>query len=130
MAAVLYVRSFWVAMVCLLIEYIVAECWFGPTIAALQTSLPARARGIRIGVFGLITTTFGSLITFILGFLLKDGAPTITIQNTLMVSIGVSYFVSSIIFSLSAWYMKHGKPRECSSPTNILTPLLLATHDE
>ncbi len=130
MAAVLYVRNFWVATVCLLIEYIVAECWFGPTIAALQTSLPTRARGIGIGAFGLITTTFGSLMTFILGFLLKDGAPTITIQNTLMVSIGVSYFISSMIFSLSAWYMKHGKPIECSSPTNILTPLLLATDDE
>ncbi len=131
MATVLYVGNFWVAMTGLLLEYIVAECWFGPVIAALQTSLPTRARGIGIGAFGLITTMFGSLMTFILGVLLKDGASTATIQTTLMISIGVSYFISSMIFSLSAWHMKHGQSIEYSnSLTNSLSPLLRATDND
>ncbi len=129
MAPVLYTGNFWVAMTGLLLEYVVAECWFGPAIAALQTSLPTRARGIGLGAFGLITTMFGSLMTFILGFLLKDGASAVTIQTTLMVSIGVSYFISSMIFSQSAWHMKHSQSVEYSRPPNSLTPLLKTTDD-
>jgi len=39
----------------LLAEYLVAECWFGPTLASLFSAVPVRRRGAAQGVFSVLT---------------------------------------------------------------------------
>lgn len=43
--------NFYVSLGFLLAEYIVAECWFGPTVTILQEGLPPNVRGVGQGVF-------------------------------------------------------------------------------
>ena len=39
----------------LFLEYLFAECWFGPTIAGLQAAAPPSAQGLTTGVFSCLT---------------------------------------------------------------------------
>lgn len=60
--------NFYVSMLCgLFMEYLVAECWFGPYMSALQSSLPPRVRGLGISVMMFSATFFGSLMSFAIG---------------------------------------------------------------
>lgn len=43
--------DFYTSLGFLLAEYIVAECWFGPTVTILQEDLPPNVRGVGQGVF-------------------------------------------------------------------------------
>lgn len=43
--------NFYVSLAFLLAEYVVAECWFGPTVTILQEGLPSTVRGVGQGVF-------------------------------------------------------------------------------
>lgn len=43
--------DFYTSLAFLLAEYIVAECWFGPTVTILQEDLPASVRGVGQGIF-------------------------------------------------------------------------------
>ena len=55
-------------MLCgLFMEYLVAECWFGPYMSALQSSLPPRVRGLGISVMMFSATFFGSLMSYAIG---------------------------------------------------------------
>eukprot|EP00667_Euglena_gracilis_P003684 EG_transcript_3697 len=47
------------ALFCLFLEYLVAECWFGPTLASLYDSVPQDKRGSAQGLFSTLTA-FGS----------------------------------------------------------------------
>jgi len=60
--------NFYVSMLCgLFLEYLVAECWFGPYMSALQSSLPPRVRGLGISVMMFSATFFGSLMSYAIG---------------------------------------------------------------
>ena len=52
----------------LLAEYLVAECWIGPTLAALFESVGSDRRGTAQGVFSL-TTAAGNLMPLVVGAL-------------------------------------------------------------
>ena len=43
------------ALTFLFFEYIFAECWFGPTLAALFAVVPAELRGTAQGLFSMLT---------------------------------------------------------------------------
>jgi hypothetical protein len=60
--------SFQVAMTWLTVEYLVAECWFGPTISTLLSTVPSRIGGTAQGLFTL-TGAMANLAPTVLGFL-------------------------------------------------------------
>jgi len=56
----------------LLVEYLVAECWFGPALAGLYAALPdPRLRGSTQGVFSVLTA-LGNLGPVAVGALLSS----------------------------------------------------------
>ena len=60
--------SFQIAMVWLTIEYLVAECWFGPTISTLLSTVPSKVGGTAQGLFTL-TGAVANLSPTLLGYL-------------------------------------------------------------
>jgi len=64
----LYARNFYVALcVGLLGEYLVAECWFGPFMSALQGGVPPTMRGLAVATMMLTANFAGSLTSFLIG---------------------------------------------------------------
>ena len=61
-------ESFQGAMVWLTIEYFVAECWFGPTISTLLSTVPTKVGGTAQGLFTL-TGAMANLSPTFLGYL-------------------------------------------------------------
>lgn len=51
----------------LFLEYLIAECWFGPVIATMQSALPADCRALAIACFTLMGTFLGSAASYIIG---------------------------------------------------------------
>merc|ERR1712196_205994 len=68
--------NFYVSIVGLFLEYIVAECWFGPTLAILQNQLPKEVRAFAISCFLFFSNVFGSAAAAILGSVIDAGAST------------------------------------------------------
>lgn len=64
--AVMMAPSFNIAIAFLLIEYLVAECWFGPAVAVLQDNVPATQRGTAQGLFSVLTTV-GNISPVLIG---------------------------------------------------------------
>lgn len=60
--------SFEIAMLWLTIEYLVAECWFGPTISTLLSTVPSKVGGTAQGMFTL-TGAMANLSPTLLGYL-------------------------------------------------------------
>lgn len=104
--------SFEYAMIFLAIEYIVAECWFGPTVAVLQSEVGAGRGGTAQGMFTL-TGAIGNLAPSVLGFLYvqqqqtqvleADGNPgNIILANLLGGAVCAGYLLSALCFAKSA----------------------------
>lgn len=53
-------------------EYLVAECWFGPTVTQLQLTAPAGTAGLTTGVFSFLTLV-GNLAPFLIGLGVQSG---------------------------------------------------------
>jgi len=70
-------ESFQVAMVWLTIEYLVAECWFGPTISTLLSTVPSKLKGTSQGLFTL-TGAMANLSPTFLGYLYGQASATST----------------------------------------------------
>ncbi|CAM9848940.1 unnamed protein product, partial [Hapterophycus canaliculatus] len=69
---VIVTPSFYASMFFLFVEYLVAECWFGPAISVLQKALPPRVRGVGIGCYSFFTTIAGSFMTYLVGVILDE----------------------------------------------------------
>ncbi|CAM9370169.1 unnamed protein product, partial [Heterosigma akashiwo] len=72
-AALCLSPSFYGAMAALFLEYVAAECWFGPVTAVLQDALPANVRGVGQGLFGFLITV-GNLAPVAMGLAMERGA--------------------------------------------------------
>lgn len=68
-AVMLLATSFYVSIGGLVLEYLVAECWFAPVISVLQNALPPKARGMGIAIFTFTTAICGSFTAWIVGLL-------------------------------------------------------------
>ena len=66
---VMHATTFTAAMAWLAASYLGAECWFGPTISVLQSSVPAERGGTAQGIFTL-TGAVANLAPAILGGLI------------------------------------------------------------
>ena len=52
-------------------EYLFGECWYGPTVAALQNAAPPSAQGLTQGGFSMLTLV-GNLAPALIGYLLAS----------------------------------------------------------
>jgi len=87
-------QSFSLAMAFLALEYLVAECWFGPAIAILQESVPPNKRGTAQGMFSVLTT-IGNIAPVAIGAAVSQGTP---LRTTLLLSIPVFYGLAGLAF--------------------------------
>eukprot|EP00752_Nemacystus_decipiens_P008775 g7830.t1 len=102
---VIITPSFYASMFFLFLEYLVAECWFGPAISVLQKALPPRVRGVGIGCYSFFTTIAGSFMTYIVGVILDAYTSDSALKLTLLVSVCGMYLISGVVFLVAARFM-------------------------
>ena len=108
--------SFEVSMAWLATEYLVAECWFGPTISTLQTTVGPKIGGTAQGLFTL-TGAIANFAPSILGYLYgqaiavsnnalavdADAASSSTeLSNLLTSAVCFGYIANAFCFSMAA----------------------------
>ncbi|KAL9185564.1 hypothetical protein ACHAXT_003341 [Thalassiosira profunda] len=99
-------NGFQVAMLWLGVEYLVAECWFGPTIAVLQSTVGTSKTGTAQGLF-VLTGALGNLAPTVLGWLYgnqiteQSASSSEVLANLLSWGVCAGYLLSSIVFVLS-----------------------------
>ena len=81
----------------LLLEYLVAECWFGPTLAALFVVVPKERRGLAQGLFSFLTA-IGNIAPVIVGALAGGALGSYQLQDVLLYSVSGSYILCSLLF--------------------------------
>ncbi|KAL1510874.1 hypothetical protein AB1Y20_005706 [Prymnesium parvum] len=79
-------------------EYLVAECWFGPTIASLQNIASPKTQGLTQGLFSMLTL-FGNLAPALIGYLLST--TNAQLDDLLLVSVPVLYAASALLFFIA-----------------------------
>ncbi|KAJ1435295.1 major facilitator superfamily domain-containing protein, partial [Ochromonadaceae sp. CCMP2298] len=85
----------------LFLEYLVAECWFGPTLASLFSVVPAKRRGAAQGLFSVLTAA-GNLGP-VLGATTASGAVAgLDLGTVLLVEVCGCYLISALLFALAA----------------------------
>mmetsp|Transcript_1968 Transcript_1968/g.4318 ORF Transcript_1968/g.4318 Transcript_1968/m.4318 type:complete len:324 (+) Transcript_1968:1-972(+) len=100
--------NFEASMFWLGVEYLVAECWFGPTIAVLQSSVGASRTGTAQGLF-VLTGAFANSAPTLLGWIYGNKVIDSTTSSSSevlagLLSVGVcaGYLLSSVFFLVSA----------------------------
>lgn len=91
-----------IALGFLLAEYLVAECWFGPTLATLYELVPSKSRGTAQGLFSFITA-IGNLGPVLIGSLIsKEGSflPTLELNDALLLTVTSAYILSGTLFGV------------------------------
>ncbi len=106
--------NFEASMFWLAVEYLVAECWFGPTIAVLQSSVGASRTGTAQGLF-VLTGAFANSAPTLLGWIYGNkviDATTSSSSEVLasLLSVGVcaGYLLSSVFFLIGAGASANG----------------------
>ena len=83
-----------------------AECWFGPTISTLQTTVGPRIGGTAQGLFtvtGAIANLAPSLLGFVYGQVSSSGTESSAeLANLLALSVGFGYLSSAVCFAIAA----------------------------
>ena len=102
---ILYTDNFYVSMGCLFVEYLLAECFFGPAIAIIQNRIDAKARGVTISIYFFVASMVGSFAPVILGKL-DDGETVHSLQQNLIIIVGISYVGSSLLFVAIGFLLK------------------------
>ncbi len=102
-----HASTFDTAMSWLAVEYLVAECWFGPTISCLQSEVNKSQGGTAQGLFTL-TGAIGNFAPSLLGLFYGQQAlaagsinNTEILSNLLANGVCAGYLVSSICFAIS-----------------------------
>ena len=102
--------SFEVAMLWLAAEYFVAECWFGPTISTLQSTVDAKVGGTAQGAFTL-TGGVANLAPSLLGYFYGQATSSATAGSnaaseelSTLLALGVcgGYLISAVCFAVAA----------------------------
>uniref|UniRef100_A0A7S2WU90 Major facilitator superfamily (MFS) profile domain-containing protein n=1 Tax=Rhizochromulina marina TaxID=1034831 RepID=A0A7S2WU90_9STRA len=86
----------------LFLEYLVAECWFGPYMSALQEGVPPTMRGLAVATMMFMATFFGSLMSYLIGeiydALVDDGYSHKVVRYLVLYSVVGTYAVSALLF--------------------------------
>jgi MFS family permease len=97
--------SFQVAMAWLAVEYLVAECWFGPTISTLQATVGKKIGGTAQGLFtltGAVANFAPTLLGFLYGQATGVTASSPELVDLLAFGVCFGYISSAACFALSA----------------------------
>ena len=102
---------FWLA-----IEYLVAECWFGPTIAVLQSTVGKSRTGTAQGLF-VLTGALGNIAPTLLGIIYSSnsqigesgGSSPEVLADYLTYGVCAGYLLSSLFFALSVRASSHSR---------------------
>ncbi|KAG7371132.1 major facilitator superfamily transporter [Nitzschia inconspicua] len=97
--------SFQVAMIWLSVEYLVAECWFGPTISTLLSTVPSKVGGTAQGMFTLtggIANIAPTALGYFYGQLTTGQESSSELQSLLSAVVCFGYISSAICFALGA----------------------------
>ncbi|KAL7478845.1 hypothetical protein ACHAW6_004600 [Cyclotella cf. meneghiniana] len=94
-------HSFEIAMFWLSMEYLVAECWFGPTIAVLQASVAPSNRGTAQGFF-VLAGALGNISPTVLGWIYGNSGLQFPLVDLLGYVVCSGYLLSSLFFAASA----------------------------
>eukprot|EP01082_Thalassiosira_pseudonana_P002674 g3634.t1 g3634 contig12:2464264-2466036(-) len=101
-------NAFELAMFWLAVEYLVAECWFGPTIAVLQSTVGSSKTGTAQGMFvltGAVGNTAPTLLGWIYGNQVAELPSSTTSSEVLADLLGwgvcAGYLLSSVFFAIS-----------------------------
>ena len=98
--------TFQLSMIWLGVEYLVAECWFGSSVAVLQSSVGKERGGTAQGMFTL-TGAIGNLAPSLLGVLYGQATSQgvenqVALSNLLGVAVCSGYLISAVCFFLSS----------------------------
>lgn len=96
--------SFQTAMTWLSIEYLVAECWFGPTISSLLATVGKKVGGTAQGLFTM-TGAVANIAPTVLGVLYGQAAgveASSDLESLLATAVCFGYLSSAVCFALSA----------------------------
>jgi MFS family permease len=85
----------------LLIEYLVAECWFGPTLAALFTVVSPERRGAAQGLFSVLTA-LGNTAPILIGAFAGGNLGDYQLSNVLLYAVSGCYVMAGALFWLAA----------------------------
>ncbi len=85
----------------LLVEYLVAECWFGPTLAALFNVVSPDRRGSAQGLFSVLTAA-GNTAPILIGGLAGGNLGDFQLSSVLLAAVSGSYLASGALFWLAA----------------------------
>lgn len=103
----------------LFIEYLVAECWFGPYMAALQSSVPSGARGLVVSTMMFVATFFGSLISYLIGVvydkMVDSGYDDKCVRYIVLYAVVGCYLVAAGLFYLASTMSADSTPSKKSS---------------
>mmetsp|Transcript_44648 Transcript_44648/g.100799 ORF Transcript_44648/g.100799 Transcript_44648/m.100799 type:complete len:272 (-) Transcript_44648:337-1152(-) len=91
--------SFETVIFLLLLAYLAAENWLGPTVAIFQKGVPAESRGAALGLFGAATQVVGNAAPALVGQLDSAGMP---LRDAFLSVVFVSYIASGLLFSAVA----------------------------
>ena len=78
-------------------EYIFAECWFGPTLAALFNAVPNDRRGTAQGIFSVLTA-IGNFAPILIGALVGGSLGNFQVGDVLMYVVSGAYLASGLLF--------------------------------
>ena len=95
------ISSFEIAMFWLAVEYLVAECWFGPTIAVLQSSVSPTLRGTAQGIFVLIGA-LANVSPSLLGYTYGNQSLTVPLSDLLGFAVCGGYLMSFLFFFIAS----------------------------
>jgi MFS family permease len=104
--------SFELSMAWLATEYLVAECWFGPTISTLQTTVGPKIGGTAQGLFtltGAIANFAPSILGYLYGQAIASGngdmesvVSSTELSNLLTVAVCFGYVANAFCFAMAA----------------------------
>jgi MFS family permease len=102
---VMYADNFYASLACLLLEYLLAEGWFGPALSIMQERVPAEARGVTISIYLFISGIVGSLSPALLGHL-DTGVGYEGLQRNILIFVCVSYGGTFVLFCAIYYALK------------------------
>ena len=93
--------SYGIAIALLAAEFLVAECWIGPTTALLQQAVPAASRGAAQGCFTALTLV-GGLAPLAVGAAVDRSHGSLELVPAVAAAVAAAYVVSSLLFLVAA----------------------------
>jgi MFS family permease len=101
----IHAGTFEVSMAWLAVEYLVAECWFGPVNAVLQSSVQSNKGGLAQGMF-VLTGALANLAPALLGTFYESnkvlGGGGENLSTLLGFVVCLAYLLSTVAFAFSA----------------------------